>query len=125
MYNANKQTKQTNQNITSNQAVQNPQNTFFATKRLIGRRYDDPLTQKDKGMVPFKIVKASNGDAWLEAHGKQYSPSQISARVLTKMKETAEAHLGQAVTEAVVTVPAYFIFQSNDSNHNRRTQHTQ
>src|SRR5947208_12862847 len=90
------------------QAVTNPERTFFAVKRLIGRRYDDPMVEKDKGLVPYKIVKAPNGDAWVEADGKQYSPSQISAFTLQKMKETAEAHLGQKVEQAVITVPAYF-----------------
>jgi molecular chaperone DnaK len=93
------------------QAVTNPENTFFAIKRLIGRRYDDPMTQKDKGLVPYKIVPGDNGDAWVESRGKKYSPSQISAFILTKMKETAEAYLGEKVTQAVITVPAYF----NDS----------
>ena len=90
------------------QAVTNPTNTIFAVKRLIGRRYDDPVVEKDKGLVPYRIVKASNGDAWVEADGKSYSPSQISAFILQKMKETAEAHLGEAVSQAVITVPAYF-----------------
>ena len=90
------------------QAVTNPERTFFAVKRLIGRRYDDPMVEKDKKLVPYKIVKASNGDAWVEADGKTYSPSQISAFILQKMKETAEAHLGQKVEQAVITVPAYF-----------------
>jgi molecular chaperone DnaK len=90
------------------QSITNPENTISSIKRLIGRRYDDPLTQKDKGMVPYKIVPGSNGDAWVEVKGKKYSPSQISAFILTKMKETAEAHLGSKVTEAVITVPAYF-----------------
>src|SRR5580700_7100537 len=90
------------------QAVTNPTNTIFAVKRLIGRRYDDPMVEKDKGLVPYKIVKASNGDAWVEADGKTYSPSQISAFILQKMKETAEANLGEKVTQAVITVPAYF-----------------
>ncbi len=90
------------------QAVTNPENTIFAVKRLIGRRYDDPTVEKDKKLVPYKIVKASNGDAWVEADGKTYSPSQISAFILQKMKETAEAHLGQKVDQAVITVPAYF-----------------
>ena len=90
------------------QAVTNPERTFFAVKRLIGRRYDDPMVEKDKKLVPYKIVRASNGDAWVEADGKSYSPSQISAFVLQKMKETAEANLGQKVTQAVITVPAYF-----------------
>ncbi|WP_232628400.1 molecular chaperone DnaK [Methylobacterium sp. Leaf118] len=90
------------------QAVTNPERTFFAIKRLIGRTYDDPMTQKDKGLVPYTIAKGDNGDAWVEADGKKYSPSQISAFTLQKMKETAESHLGQPVTQAVITVPAYF-----------------
>ena len=90
------------------QAVTNPERTFFAVKRLIGRRYDDPMVEKDKKLVPYKIVRASNGDAWVEADGKTYSPSQVSAFILQKMKETAEAHLGQKVEQAVITVPAYF-----------------
>jgi molecular chaperone DnaK len=89
--------------------VTNPQNTFFGTKRLIGRRFDDPQTQKEMKMVPYKIVKAPNGDAWVETtDGKNYSPSQVGAFVLTKMKETAEAYLSKSVSKAVVTVPAYF-----------------
>ncbi len=90
------------------QAVTNPEKTIFAVKRLIGRRYDDPMVEKDKKLVPYKISKASNGDAWVEEEGKQYSPSQISAFILQKMKETAEAYLGQKVEQAVITVPAYF-----------------
>ncbi|MHC2331738.1 molecular chaperone DnaK [Bradyrhizobium sp. USDA 4454] len=90
------------------QAVTNPTNTIFAVKRLIGRRYDDPTVEKDKTLVPYKIIKASNGDAWVEAEGKPYSPSQISAFILQKMKETAEANLGEKITQAVITVPAYF-----------------
>src|SRR5882724_10685498 len=90
------------------QAVTNPERTFFAVKRLIGRRYDDPMVEKDKKLVPYKIAKAGNGDAWVEADGKAYSPSQISAFTLQKMKETAEAYLGQKVEQAVITVPAYF-----------------
>ncbi|KAL3614422.1 Heat shock 70 kDa protein A [Castilleja foliolosa] len=90
------------------QAVTNPTNTVFGTKRLIGRRYDDPQTQKEMKMVPYKIIKAPNGDAWVEASGQQYSPSQIGAFILTKMKETAEAYLGKSVNKAVITVPAYF-----------------
>jgi molecular chaperone DnaK len=90
------------------QAVTNPEKTIFAVKRLIGRRYDDPMVEKDKKLVPYKIAKASNGDAWVEADGKTFSPSQISAFILQKMKETAEAYLGQKVEQAVITVPAYF-----------------
>ena len=90
------------------QAVTNPENTLFAIKRLIGRTFQDPTTQKDKDMVPYKIIKADNGDAWVEAHGKDYSPSQISAMILQKMKETAESYLGEKVEKAVITVPAYF-----------------
>jgi molecular chaperone DnaK len=90
------------------QAVTNPDRTFFAIKRLIGRTFDDPMTKKDIGLVPYKIVRGDNGDAWVEADGKKYSPSQISAFTLQKMKETAESHLGQPVTQAVITVPAYF-----------------
>lgn len=90
------------------QAVTNPENTLFAIKRLIGRRYGDPTVEKDKKMVPFKIVEGNNGDAWVEARGEKYSPSQVSAFILGKMKETAESYLGETVTEAVITVPAYF-----------------
>lgn len=90
------------------QGVTNPENTLFAIKRLIGRRYDDPTTQKDKGLVPYKIINSETGDAWVEAHGKDYSPSQVSAFILQKMKETAENYLGEKVTQAVITVPAYF-----------------
>ena len=90
------------------QAVTNPEKTFFAIKRLIGRPFDDPMTQKDMKLVPYKIKKAANGDAWVTAAGKDYSPSQISAFTLQKMKETAEAYLGQTVSQAVITVPAYF-----------------
>ncbi len=93
------------------QAVTNPENTLSAIKRLIGRRYDDPLTRKDQELVPYNIIKADNGDAWVEAHGEKYSPSQVSAFILQKMKETAEKFLGEDVTQAVITVPAYF----NDS----------
>ena len=93
------------------QAVTNPQNTLSAIKRLIGRRYDDPITKKDKKLVPYSIVKGDNGDAWVEIEGNKYSPSQVSAFILQKMKETAESYLGEEVTQAVITVPAYF----NDS----------
>ena len=93
------------------QGVTNPENTFFAIKRLIGRRMEDPMVAKDKKLVPYNIVKADNGDAWVESRGKKFSPSQISAYTLTKMKETAERYLGEPVTQAVITVPAYF----NDS----------
>ncbi|HZC15926.1 MAG TPA: molecular chaperone DnaK [Caulobacteraceae bacterium] len=90
------------------QAVTNPTNTFFAIKRLIGRKFDDPVVAKDKGMVPYEIVKGPNGDAWVRAHGKDYSPQQISAFILQKIKEDAEAYLGEKVEKAVITVPAYF-----------------
>jgi molecular chaperone DnaK len=93
------------------QAVTNPENTFFAIKRLVGRRYNDPLVQKDSNLVPYKIVGGDNGDAWVESRGKKFAPSQISAFILQKMKETAEAYLGETVSQAVITVPAYF----NDS----------
>ncbi len=90
------------------QAVTNPDNTLFAIKRLIGRRFDDPMTKKDMGLVPYTITKGKNGDAWVKAGGEDYSPSQVSAFILQKMKETAESYLGETVTQAVITVPAYF-----------------
>ena len=90
------------------QAVTNPENTLFAIKRLIGRRYDDPMVEKDKGMVPYQIIEAQNGDAWVKAGNKQLSPQEVSARILQKMKNAAEDYLGQSVSEAVITVPAYF-----------------
>ncbi|MDE0374188.1 MAG: Hsp70 family protein, partial [Rhodospirillales bacterium] len=93
------------------QAVTNPENTFFAIKRLIGRNFSDEKVTKDREMVPYEIVKADNGDAWVRASGKSYAPSQISAYVLQKMKETAESHFGGEISQAVITVPAYF----NDS----------
>src|ERR1044071_5488942 len=85
------------------QAVTNPANTLFAIKRLIGRNFDDPVVAKDKGMVPYEIAKGPTGDAWVKAHGKDYSPQQISAFILQKLKEDAEAHLGEKVTKAVIT----------------------
>ncbi|MBI1993561.1 MAG: Hsp70 family protein, partial [Deltaproteobacteria bacterium] len=97
--------------IAKRQAITNPENTISAVKRLIGRRYDDPLVQKAMSLLPYKIVRAENGDAWVEIRGKHYSPAEISAFILQKMKQTAEDYLGEKVTEAVITVPAYF----NDS----------
>ena len=96
------------------QAVTNPSNTLFAIKRLIGRKYDEDVVQKDIDLVPYKIVKADNGDAWVEAGGKKMAAPEVSARVLMKMKKTAEDYLGEEVTEAVITVPAYF------NNHQRQ-----
>lgn len=97
--------------VAKRQGITNPENTVFATKRLIGRRYEEEATKKEQSILPYKIVKASNGDAWVHAHGVDYSPSQIGAFILTKMKETAEAYLGRSLKQAVITVPAYF----NDS----------
>src|SRR3989475_1142674 len=97
--------------IARRQAITNPENTIFAIKRLIGRRYEDPEVQKAMKVLPYKIVRADNGDAWVEVRGRRYSPAEISAFILQKMKQTAEDHLGEKVTDAVVTVPAYF----NDS----------
>jgi len=93
------------------QAVTNPQNTLFAIKRLIGRRFDDAVVKRDQDIVPYKIVGADNGDAWVEINGKKMAPPEVSAKILQKMKKTAEDYLGESVTEAVITVPAYF----NDS----------
>src|SRR5712691_2634302 len=93
--------------IARRQAITNPENTIFAVKRLIGRRYDDPLVQKAMKVLPYKIVRADNGDAWVEIRGKKYSPAEISAFILQKMKQTAEDHLGEKITEVVITVPAY------------------
>ena len=90
------------------QAVTNPENTLFAIKRLIGRNFEDKIVKGDSDLVPYKIVKGDNDDAWVESRGEKYSPSQISAIILQKMKETAESHLGEKVTQAVITVPAYF-----------------
>ena len=90
------------------QAVTNPENTIFAVKRLIGRRLTDAEVKKDEKLVPYKIVDGGNGDAWVEARGEKYSPAQISAMILQKMKETAESYLGETVSQAVITVPAYF-----------------
>ena len=108
------------------QAVTNPENTFFAIKRLIGRRFTDPMVKKDTDLVPYKIVTGDNGDAWVESRGKKYAPSQISAFILQKMKETAEAYLGETVTEAVITVPAYFNDSqrqaTKDAGKNRRAR---
>src|SRR5262249_49172459 len=97
--------------IARRQAITNPENTIFAVKRLIGRRYEDPMDKKALKVLPYKMVRADNGDEWVEIRGKRYSPQEISAFVLQKMKQTAEDYLGEKVTEAVITVPAYF----NDS----------
>jgi molecular chaperone DnaK len=90
------------------QSVTNPKNTLYAIKRLIGRRFNEDVVQRDISLVPYKIVKADNGDAWVEVNGKKMAPPEISARILMKMKKTAEEYLGEEVTEAVITVPAYF-----------------
>ena len=99
-----------------NQAIVHPESTIYAVKRLMGRRFDDKMVVKDKELVPYSIIKADNGDAWVEVSGKKYSPSQISAYILSKIKKDAEAYLGEEVKEAVITVPAYF----NDSLNVKR-----
>ena len=102
------------------QAVTNPENTLSAIKRLIGRTFDDPMTQKDVDMVPYQITKADSGDAWVEARGEKYAPSQIAAFILQKMKETTESYLGESITEAVITVPAYFNDAQRQATKGRR-----
>jgi Molecular chaperone len=102
------------------QAVTNPENTLFAIKRLIGRRFQDEEAQRDKAIMPYKIVEADNGDAWLEVKGQKMAPPQISAEVLKKMKKTAEDYLGEPVTEAVITVPAYFNDAQRQATKDRR-----
>src|SRR3977135_3448649 len=98
------------------QSITNPENTVYAIKRLIGRRYDDPITEKDKTMVPYHIVRGDNGDAWVEVRGKKYSPSQISAFILTKMKETAEAYLGNKVKTEGIRVPAHLTNDQSEAD---------
>src|SRR5713101_8193925 len=94
--------------VAKRQAITNAENTVFSIKRFMGRKYDDPEVDRDRRLVPFKVVRAANGDAWVEAGGKQYSPPEISAMILQKLKSDAESYLGETVTEAVITVPAYF-----------------
>src|ERR1700737_4117043 len=94
--------------VAKRQAITNPENTVFSIKRFMGRKYDDPEVDRDKRIVPFKVVRASNGDAWVEVQGKQYSPPEISAMILQKLRTDAEAYLGERITQAVITVPAYF-----------------
>src|SRR3979411_1683347 len=94
--------------VAKRQAITNPENTVFSIKRFMGRKYDDPEVDRDKRLVPYKVIRASNGDAWVELQGKQYSPPEISAMILQKLKADAEAYLGETVDSAVITVPAYF-----------------
>jgi molecular chaperone DnaK len=102
------------------QAVTNPEQTFFAIKRLVGRTFEDPMVKKDIGMVPYKIVRNGNGDAWVQGRDKTYAPAEISAFILQKMKETAEGYLGETVTKAVITVPAYFNDAQRQATKDRR-----